>query len=130
MNIISDIGSHFNPLDSSTNNLKVLLYAAFEDLYKTTDHFDHTLRAELTRKRFGLRVKIFDALWFAWLDKRLLTQKRLDRLPVGSIAILLGTQQTFTVSKRVKVDEQIWICGGDQPYPLEQVDRLGVEVLS
>jgi hypothetical protein len=120
------IDSSVDNLDSSTNNLKILLFKAFEDLYKTTDHFDHTLRAELIRERFRLRVKVFNQLWLCWLEKRLITQRHLDRLPAGSTAILLDTEYTFTVSKRVKDAGQIWICGGDQPYMLEQVDRVTV----
>jgi len=49
-------------------------------------------------------------------------KRHLDRLQVGTDAILLGTGETFKVTKRVRDEGQIYICGGDRPYRLEQVD--------
>jgi len=105
---------------------KLFLYAGFENIQRTADYTDQVLIADRLRRSARLTVRDFDRIWFNWLDERDPIERHLDRLPIGVDAILLGTNYTFKVTKRVRDEGQIYICGGDQPYKLEDVDRVTV----
>ena len=125
---IHENDSHINPLDYSHDTQKLLLLNAFEDLYKTVDQFDRILKSEFTRKRSGLRIKVFNNLWSIWLDKRVIDrQKHLDRLPVGCTAEVTATGETFIVFSRTRHTDTggIYVWSDSRSYLLHEVDCLG-----